>query len=327
MDKQILGQFIAETRKNTGISQQQLAQQLHVTNTAVSKWERGLSFPDIALLENLAAALGLSLTELLSCEKSAEPNTTSNLKENVTSLLDIANATTRKHRAKTYRNVIVAGLAVIFLVVCAYLLTAFTNTHTGYAIYIGSQTKDSQNYIYMDLKGELLCLLCEDPQAFNAITSGFPEQGYTIEYRPKFLSQPAVLKNYQINDSILGTPLDEQGSIIGLDSFLGYSNIWKQIVSVSASESRPRKYTYTFRYYQEIDDKRFDILTIKDCHGTCYYDYDNDGITEVFVLTKYEDAPYLLYDIENGVISHRFIEDVPAEVVESIRIGYHTDIG
>ena len=59
LDKQQLGAFIAENRKRQGLTQQQLAQILHITDKAVSKWERGLSYPDVTLLQPLAAALGL----------------------------------------------------------------------------------------------------------------------------------------------------------------------------------------------------------------------------------------------------------------------------
>ncbi len=43
LDKQQLGAFIAENRKRQGLTQQQLAQILHITDKAVSKWERGVS--------------------------------------------------------------------------------------------------------------------------------------------------------------------------------------------------------------------------------------------------------------------------------------------
>ncbi len=44
MDKQTFGLYIAENRKQLGMTQAQLAQKVHVTDKAVSKWERGLSF-------------------------------------------------------------------------------------------------------------------------------------------------------------------------------------------------------------------------------------------------------------------------------------------
>ena len=67
LDKQQLGAFIAENRKRQGLTQQQLAQTLHVTDKAVSKWERGLSYPDVTLLQPLAAAFGLRVDDLLTC--------------------------------------------------------------------------------------------------------------------------------------------------------------------------------------------------------------------------------------------------------------------
>ena len=71
MNRENFGRFIADARRNKGITQQSLADQLHVTNSAVSKWERGLCYPDVVLLEDLAGALGLTLTELLACEYAA----------------------------------------------------------------------------------------------------------------------------------------------------------------------------------------------------------------------------------------------------------------
>lgn len=46
-----------------GLTQRELAERLHVTNKAVSKWECGLSYPDVTLLEPLASALELRVEE------------------------------------------------------------------------------------------------------------------------------------------------------------------------------------------------------------------------------------------------------------------------
>ena len=87
MNKETFGAFVAQMRKKQGLTQQNLADQLHVTDKAVSKWERGLSYPDLTLLENLAAALNLSVTELMACKQQTEK---SNESEAVRSLLDIS---------------------------------------------------------------------------------------------------------------------------------------------------------------------------------------------------------------------------------------------
>lgn len=66
MDAVTTGAMIAQARKQKGLTQSELAQMLHVSTQAVSKWERGLNFPDITLLEPLAQTLGLTVAELLS---------------------------------------------------------------------------------------------------------------------------------------------------------------------------------------------------------------------------------------------------------------------
>lgn len=65
MDKESFGSFIAKLRRERKMTQQELAGKLHVTDRAVSKWERGLSYPDVTLLEPLASALGIGVETLL----------------------------------------------------------------------------------------------------------------------------------------------------------------------------------------------------------------------------------------------------------------------
>ena len=65
MDAMKTGSFIAKKRKERNMSQKQLAEYLHITDKAISKWERGLSFPDITILIPLSEALNVSLYELL----------------------------------------------------------------------------------------------------------------------------------------------------------------------------------------------------------------------------------------------------------------------
>ena len=69
LDKEKFGAFIAELRKEKGLTQQELADRLFLSNKAVSKWERGQSLPDIALLTPLADILGVSEAELLKGER------------------------------------------------------------------------------------------------------------------------------------------------------------------------------------------------------------------------------------------------------------------
>ena len=78
MDNLRTGKLIAALRRKKGLTQQQLADQLNLSNKTVSKWESGNGSPDIANLPVLAEALGISVDELLKGEiNSAETNTDS----------------------------------------------------------------------------------------------------------------------------------------------------------------------------------------------------------------------------------------------------------
>ena len=74
MDATRFGLFVAEMRKENHMTQAELATKIKVTDKAVSRWERGLGFPDINSLEPLAEALGVSVLELMKSEKIVEAN-------------------------------------------------------------------------------------------------------------------------------------------------------------------------------------------------------------------------------------------------------------
>lgn len=72
MDNERIGAFIKELRKEKGLTQKEIAEELHITDRAVSKWERGLNAPDIALLEPLGSLLGVSVGELIHGARTVE---------------------------------------------------------------------------------------------------------------------------------------------------------------------------------------------------------------------------------------------------------------
>ena len=69
IDKKEFGIFLAELRKEKGMTQKELAEKLFVSDKAVSKWETGGSIPDVALLMPLSKLLDVTVTELLECRR------------------------------------------------------------------------------------------------------------------------------------------------------------------------------------------------------------------------------------------------------------------
>jgi len=98
MDAYKFGRFVAERRKEHKMTQKDLAAKLQVTDKAVSKWERGLGFPDISSLEPLADALGVSITELMKSEKNTENDSGKEAEEVVNDVITVVKEETEEKR-------------------------------------------------------------------------------------------------------------------------------------------------------------------------------------------------------------------------------------
>lgn len=71
-NKKDFGVYLQTKRIEKGLTQKQLAERLYVTESAVSKWERGVTYPDITLVSNICALLGISEKELLTASEDTQ---------------------------------------------------------------------------------------------------------------------------------------------------------------------------------------------------------------------------------------------------------------
>ena len=72
MNQTAIGNYIAHKRKEQNLTQEQLAQQLGVSNKTISKWENGKCMPDYSIIQKLCEALHVTLPELMDGEDAAE---------------------------------------------------------------------------------------------------------------------------------------------------------------------------------------------------------------------------------------------------------------
>ena len=72
MDQIAIGRYIARKRKEQNPTQEQLSEQLGVSNKTISKWENGKCMPDYSLIQKLCEALDVTLPELMDGEDAAE---------------------------------------------------------------------------------------------------------------------------------------------------------------------------------------------------------------------------------------------------------------
>lgn len=127
MNQTKLGIFIQTQRKSKGLTQKDLAQQLHVSDKAVSKWERGLSCPDISLLSDLAVILEVSVGELLAGEREPKQVEADHIIESTVEYAD----TSMKERTRKVRKIIANLITITFIIsagIC--MICDFVQTNT-----------------------------------------------------------------------------------------------------------------------------------------------------------------------------------------------------
>lgn len=116
MDAKVFGAFIAECRKAKNMTQADLAVKINVTDKAVSRWERGIGFPDINTIEPLASALEISVLEIMKSERITANEVT---KEEATGVITDTLNVVKQQRRKERKNVlcILGAIAVLVIMI------------------------------------------------------------------------------------------------------------------------------------------------------------------------------------------------------------------
>ncbi|MBQ2809565.1 MAG: helix-turn-helix transcriptional regulator, partial [Clostridia bacterium] len=112
MDQVKIGCFIAECRKAKNLTQMQLAEELNITDRAVSKWENGRSMPDTSVMLDLCHILDISINDLLNGEKISMEN---NDQKNEQLLLDMAKEVEQKNKTIWTNMWVIMGASITAL--------------------------------------------------------------------------------------------------------------------------------------------------------------------------------------------------------------------
>lgn len=108
-----IGKFIAECRKNSNLTQMQLAEKLNITDRAITKWENGKAMPDSSIMLDLCKELKISVNELLSGEMIDMKNYNKIAEENLFKL----NESNEKKKKIILKSAIVIGLLIFIIIV------------------------------------------------------------------------------------------------------------------------------------------------------------------------------------------------------------------
>lgn len=118
MDPLKTGKLISEARKKLNLTQKNLADKLYVSDKAVSKWERGICFPDISVLIPLTEILNISLYDLLKGEKMNKKDVEETLKDTI----NYSTNEIERNKKKYTLISIISILAIIIVSVCIIIV-------------------------------------------------------------------------------------------------------------------------------------------------------------------------------------------------------------
>ncbi len=113
MDQIKVGAFLKDLRKEKGITQEQLAEELGVSGRTISRWETGKNMPDISLLVEIAEFFDVSIPEIIKGERKSE-NMKEETKEVVETMSDYAKAE-KEQLIKSFRNMSIIGLVALLI--------------------------------------------------------------------------------------------------------------------------------------------------------------------------------------------------------------------
>jgi len=351
MDKTQFGAFVAQNRKELGWTQKELAEKLHVTDKAVSKWERGLSYPDVTLLEPLAAAFGMGVTELVSCKRGEPSPAPAEWAEwekppkeearpeeaAVQALLDISGESLHTERKRgRRRTVLLAALAVLLLAALAVagilLLGKNEMTESDQIRVLHTEGTEGDLTLFTEKEGHLLRLRCGpeiDPAALLELVSfGDP---IFAEYRWDRRSWTGTLLSFrQVTSGMaIGGPMDEVGSSFvlfdGDGELFGVSRVVQKILSRQPNPYG-KGYLSTYQFFEEDENGDWrdrEFFRLRNCldkigpgGGFRILDYDGDGVNELLARTVWPEKPCIVYDLENGIMMETWLDEMPEEMTK-----------
>ena len=144
MNYEKIGLFIKEKRKELNLTQKELASKLSITDKAISKWERGLGFPDVSLLEDLSTTLNISILELIkgeSIDDDIKIETENYIKETL-SITESEHLRKRKELINKILSFIIIGISTLIVILN---IIQIINLNQSYSRTINSHDKEYLN--------------------------------------------------------------------------------------------------------------------------------------------------------------------------------------
>ena len=233
MDQRKIGKYIAAKRKEKGLTQSQLAENLNVGEKSVSKWERGVCLPDVSKYQDLCKILGVSLNEFFAGEDIEEESVVIQSEKNI---LNIVN--TEKNKRNKLKALIIVLLLLVLSIGLWYMKTEYL-------------------------------VVVRDTENLGWLTYEMPEEGYIhLEEDTVVEGDKIVGKIYRSerNDTQISvieldyeTEIEDDNNANGVETFKGpYLPSFVKNIVISCGKSNDEIYPYYYKAYIETDIEGFE---------------------------------------------------------------------
>ncbi len=187
MEKKTMGSFLSALRKANGMTQQDVADRLGVTNRAVSRWERDEALPDITLIPALAEMFGVTCDELLRGERASEEaaneaHVSANTEKKTKLMVE---NTLQKIKNKRHTSFLLAHIGIIAGLIVGIVLSSFSKLNWEEEISLGILV-----YVIMLFVAEFISI-----KAFSTVKGLADREDVTELYNENILSKINKEKN------------------------------------------------------------------------------------------------------------------------------------
>lgn len=328
MDKESFGAALAEHRKKQGMKQRQLAEKLSVTDKAVSKWERGLSYPDVTLLQPLADALSVSVETLLRCEGPAPIRKDETMQEEqkdqqqpIQNLVELSSENLRRERRRSQKWIVAVAAILIVLTIVGNLYYRAEQNHYHSIENIDSivwtASENGTAYIYIDLteEDEILKLVAKGRVNISelACCTVYENPFYRMTYKYDDRTYEGTITSCEyVTTTYPNEPGPDSDDGFLLDEPLfGYLNTYCRRDVGNALLF----YSVFDQSYEENGElhrveRIVSLVRVRGCSDAIYEvgDYDGDGENELIVKKYRSGLRYAYYDEPEGGVTKLLTE-------------------
>lgn len=194
MDNGKLGKFLAELRREKGLTQEKLAELIDCDNKTISKWETGVYTPPIQYLTKLSDLYDISIMEIMQCDR--KKTTNKNEKEKNESIIRIVNS----YNKTAKRNVFIKSIIVILLLITIFIISIYFMKKNEWHVIVIDDNDKNETYV---VKGSIIynnkkTLFNINEISYSSNTSGTEEELLIDEIEVSLYANEALVINKKL---------------------------------------------------------------------------------------------------------------------------------